>query len=235
MDTEKILVVGAHPDDVDFSTAGTMLQWVKENKDIFYLICTSGNKGGSSTSLTSGELVEVRRREQLAASSLIGAKEVIFLSRNDGELTPDQDLKRDITRVIRKIRPQKVFCFDPGNHKFDNFHLFHTDHRASGLATFDSVFPAASNRLYFPELLDEGLSPYRVPEMYFYGTNEPNIWIDISSVIDKKIEILKCHKSQFNKEKLTVMEERVKQRAKQAASDREFEYAEAFRVLSFLL
>jgi LmbE family N-acetylglucosaminyl deacetylase len=232
MDTEKILVVGAHPDDVDFSTAGTMLKWAGK-KEIYYLICTSGNKGGSSSSHNPDELVEVRKKEQRSAAASIGAVDVFFLDRNDGELVADQDLKRDIVRIIRKIRPAIVFCFDPGNQKFDSFHLFHTDHRVSGIATFDAVYPASSNRLYFPELLEEGLNTYRVPEMYFYGTNEPNTYIDISTVIDKKIDVLRCHESQFSEERFRMVEQFARQRAALAGEKYGVDYAEVFRVLKF--
>jgi LmbE family N-acetylglucosaminyl deacetylase len=233
MDQESVLVVGAHPDDVDFATAGTMLKWAREGKNIYYVICTNGNKGGSSSDYSPDELAIIRKEEQQTAASKIGAKYVYFLGYNDGELTADYNLKRDIVRVIRLVRPRYVFAFDPANLRFDNFYLFHTDHRACGLATFDAIYPAASNRLYFPELLQQWLLPYRVPEVYFYGSAEPNFWCDISDVMDEKIEVLRCHKSQFNNEKASIVEDYMRKRNKLEAQNFGCKYAEAFRRLLF--
>jgi len=230
---QKILVIGAHPDDLDFGTSGTMLKWAKQGAQVYYLICTNGDKGGTQNNYEPEEIVEIRKKEQQAAAEIIGVKEVIFLDRSDGELEGDISLKKDIVRIIRQIKPEIVFSFDPANRDFDGFHLFHIDHRITATTVFDAVYPAAENRLYFPDLLKEGLKPHKVQEMYFFGTNKPNVWIDISDVIDRKIEVLRCHKSQFDKKQLKQVKEYVLIFSKQAASGKDFEYAEAFRKISF--
>jgi len=135
---ERVLIVGAHPDDVDFAVSGTMKKWVNEGREIYYLICTDGDKGGTQNDLAPDKLVEIRRAEQMEAAAVVGVKEVIFLGRSDGELIPDKELKEDIVRVIRRIRPQKVFSFDPANLAFDGFYLYHSDHRAVAITVFDA-------------------------------------------------------------------------------------------------
>ncbi|MCE1245899.1 MAG: PIG-L family deacetylase [Firmicutes bacterium] len=231
--SEIILVVGAHADDVDFSTSGTMSKWAKEGKEIHYLICTNGDKGGTQNEHTPEELVEIRKGEQIAAANIVGVKEVHFLGRGDGELMPDMKLREDIVRVIRQVKPDKMFSFDPANQSFDGFHLFHPDHRAVAISVFDAIYPAAKNRLYFPHLLEEGLEPHKVNELYFYGTKEPNIWIDISDTIDQKIACLREHKSQFSDMRAEMIEQFVRQRCMDAGKEKGLEYAEAFRMISF--
>lgn len=230
---ERIMVVGAHPDDVDFASSGTMTKWSREGKEIYYVICTNGDKGGSSNELSPESLVETRRREQWAAGRIAGVKDIIFLGYGDGELEPNKKLKEDLVRVIRKIRPQKVFSFDPANRDFDGFYLYHSDHRAVSISVFDAIYPAAKNRLYFPHLLSEGLAPHKVNELYLYGTKKPNTWIDISEVIEEKIRCIRSHKSQFTGDRAGTVEEYVRANCREAASSRDFQYAESFRAISF--
>jgi LmbE family N-acetylglucosaminyl deacetylase len=231
--SERILVVGAHPDDVDFSSAGTMSKWSNEGKEIYYLICTGGDKGGTQNEHTPAQLVEIRKAEQLAAAKIVGVKEVIFMGRKDGELVADMGLREEMVRVIRRVKPNKVFSFDPANQAFDGFHLFHPDHRAVAISVFDAIYPAAKNRLYFPQLLVEGLEPHKVDELYFFGTREPNVWFDISDTMDQKISCLREHKSQFSEMRAEMIEQYVKQRCQDAGKDKGIQYAEAFRMISF--
>ena len=231
--SERILVVGAHPDDVDFATSGTMIKWSREGKEIYYLICTGGDKGGTHNELTPDELVKIRQLEQKAAADIVGARDVIFLNYKDGELEPNKQLKEDIVRVIRKIKPQKVFSFDPANLEFDSFYLYHSDHRAAAISVFDAIYPAAKNRLYFPHLIEEGLEPHKVEDLYFYGTKKPNIWIDISDVMEDKIRCLLQHKSQINGTQADIIEGYVRKFSIEAAKDQDFECGEIFRVINF--
>ena len=231
--TERVLVVGAHSDDVDFSSAGTMIKWAREGKEIYYLICTDGDKGGTRNDLTANELMTVRRAEQEEAAAIVGVKKVFFLGHSDGELVAGQELKKEIVRIIRQVRPNKVFSFDPGNNSFDGFFLFHSDHRAVAISVFDAIYPAAKNRLYFPELLSEGLEPHKVQELYMFGSDRPNVCIDISDVIDLKIKALRCHRSQFEGDRADMIEEFVRQRGKNSSNDPAIEYAESFRIISF--
>jgi LmbE family N-acetylglucosaminyl deacetylase len=229
----KILAVGAHPDDLDFGSSGTMIKLAREGHEIYYLICTDGDKGGTNNHCTPQELVEVRRREQEEAARMIGVKEVFFLGFHDGELVPDKNLQEKIVRVIRRVRPDRIYSFDPANLRFEGFHLYHPDHRAVALAVFDAIYPAAKNRLYFPHLIDEGLEPHKVQELFVFGTHEPTHWTDITDVIEDKARVIGCHKSQFSGERAAMMVEYVKTRSRDAASGQPFEHAEAFRRIAF--
>lgn len=231
--TERILVVGAHADDADFGAAGTMIKKARQGHEIYYLICTSGDKGGTQNKATADELVKIRKKEQEDVAEMIGAKGVYFLGRHDGELVNDANLRKDIVRVIREVKPDVMYSFDPANHKFDGFHLFHSDHRNAAIAVFDAVYPAAKNRLYFTGLLAEGLEPHKVQSLYFYGTHEPNHWENISDVIDEKVKVIQGHKSQFNGERAEMVSEYMKERAKRAAENKPYDFAEVFRVISF--
>ncbi|MFP4499217.1 MAG: PIG-L deacetylase family protein [Vulcanimicrobiota bacterium] len=230
---QRILTIGAHPDDADFGTAGTMQKFAREGYEIYYLICTNGDKGGARNSHTPGDLVRIRRREQKNAASMVNAREVFFLNNSDGELVPDKNLKREIVRVIRKVKPDKVFSFDPANLTFESFYLFHTDHRAVAVSVFDSIYPAAKNIMYFPELLDEGLEPHKVKELFTYGTHKPNIWFDISADMDKKLEMIKCHASQFQAKRFEEVRKHIYDIAREAGAHKGYGLAEAFRVITF--
>lgn len=230
---DTILIVGAHPDDVDFGASGTVMKSASQGDDVYYLICTMGDKGGTLNDLNPQELVQIRRREQKEAASSIGVKGVFFLDYHDGELTASKDLRREIVRVIRRVKPNKVFSFDPANQEFDGFHLFHSDHRAVAMSVFDAIYPAAKNRLYFPELLQEGLEPHKVQELYMFGTHKPNYWSDITCCIDEKIKCILRHDSQFNGKKAEMVAEYVRKSAEDAAKGQSFKYAEAFRTIVF--
>ena len=231
--SERILVIGAHPDDVDFATSGTMIKWSMEGKEIYYLICTRGDKGGTNNNLAPEELMKIRMEEQRSAAAIAGSTNVIFLDYGDGELVPGMTLKEDIVRVIRKVRPNKVFSFDPANQAFDGFYLYHSDHRAVAISVFDAIYPAAKNRLYFPHLLNEGLNPHKVDELYFFGTKNPNVWIDVSEVMEDKIKCLMQHKSQFDGERAQMVEKYIRDFCLEAAVDKPYKYAEVFRMIKF--
>ncbi len=229
----NILCVGAHPDDLDFGVSGTMIKMAREGHKVYYLICTTGDKGGTRNEASPEELVKIRRKEQETAGKIIGLEGIFFLNHHDGELMPDQGLREEIVRVIRQVRPDRVYSFDPANLSFDGFHLFHSDHRAVAISVFDAIYPAAKNRLYFPHLTDEGLQPHRVDELFMFGTNRPDTWSDITGVMEDKIRILQCHRSQFNGEPAEQMIQYLKERSRQTATGQDFEYAEAFRHIAF--
>ena len=228
MAKEKILVITAHPDDVDFSCNGTMALWNKD-KEIYYAICTSGDKG-NHIGKTKKEIIKIREEEQKEAADIIGVKNVIFLREPDGELDNTKKFREKIVRLIREIKPDILFAFDPSNNKFDQIYKYHPDHRAVGLAVYDSIYPATGNRNFFPHhILSEGLEPHEVKEVYFYGTDYPNTWIDITKVIDLKIKALKCHKSQIGNRKN--FEEFIKERHSNIGKEKNMKYAECFRRL----
>ena len=223
----RLLVVVAHPDDAEFTVAGSVALWAREGHHIWYVICTDGSRGTSDPKLTPQELSAIRAEEQRAAARMLGVQEVAFLGYVDGSLEPSIDLRRDLTRMIRRHRPDVLICQDPTVRWSGQEYINHPDHIAAGEASLAAVFPAARDRLAFPELLVEGLEPHKVAEVYVTGSREPDLWVDISSAIDLKIRALKEHRSQVDE---TNLEQRIREWARRAAQGREgLEYAESFK------
>ncbi len=193
---KRALVISAHPDDSEFGVAGTAILWARDGWEFYYLICTDGSKGSDKPEMIPEKLVPLRRDEQRAAAAVLGVKDVFFLDYVDGELTYSRDLMRDVVRYIRKLRPYAVFSHDP-NQIVRNMFINHPDHRAAGEVALDAVYPIARNRPSFPELLDEGLEPHSVKEVYLWSASEPTFEVDITSVADLKFKALMQHRSQF--------------------------------------
>jgi len=227
-ETRKILVVMAHPDDPEFSCGGTLAKWTREGSEIRYVLLTCGDKGSDSPDVTPEMLCADRQLEQRAAAAALGVKDVIFLNYHDGELANSPEVRRDIVREIRRFRPNVVVTGDPTTYFRMNAYINHADHRAAGAATLDAVFPAAGNLMYFPELLHDGFEPHSVKEVWLTGSNEPNMWVDVTDTIAAKIAALKEHKSQVKDP--AAMEQRMRERLRRADVDREL-YTESFRVL----
>ena len=191
------MVVIAHADDAEWGCSGTVAKWCKDGMEVVYVLCTDGSKGSSDPRITSGELIEIRHQEQLAAAKVLGVKKVVFLGYEDSMLQPTLELRRDITRQIRKYRPDILICPSPVR-SISGRHFGHPDHMAAGEATLAAVFPAARDRLTFPELLAEGLEPHKVREVLVTGNrDEANKWIDVSDTIEVAVEALKQHASQI--------------------------------------
>jgi LmbE family N-acetylglucosaminyl deacetylase len=218
------LVVSAHPDDSEFGAAGTVCQWVRDGWEFYYLICTDGSKGSEDPEMTKDVLVPLRKKEQKAAADVLGVKEVFFLDNTDGELTYNPNFMRDVVRYIRRLKPYAVFSHDP-NHIVRNMFINHPDHRATGETALDAVYPIARNRPSFPELLEEGLEPYSVREVYLWTASETNFEVDITDVLDVKFQALACHESQIDDM------EGLKQRLLQFWKDPDGRYQERFRRL----
>ena len=193
---QRAMVIVAHPDDAEFTVAGTVARWVREGKEVIYVICTDGSRGSNDPNLELAALAAIRKAEQNAAARILGVKEVVYLDYEDGTLEPTLALRRDLTRAIRRHRPDIVVCSDPTTRYHGDDYLNHPDHRAAGDAALDAVFPSAGTRYIFSELLAEGLEPHQVRELYLHGHPSPNCWIDISDTIDLKIAALKQHDSQ---------------------------------------
>jgi LmbE family N-acetylglucosaminyl deacetylase len=198
-DKPKIaLAIAAHPDDADFGCSGTAKLWTDAGWEFYFLVCTDGSKGTSDAQLTSDRLVPMRQREQRAAAEVAGVRDVFFLEGHvDGELTPSRKLLGDVVRIIRQVRPYAVFTHEPSQLFHRNGFVNHSDHRTTGLVTVDAVYPAARDRLNFPEHLDEGLEPHNVKEIFIWGNDEPNFSVDITDVVENKIQALLRHTSQF--------------------------------------
>ena len=194
----RALVVAAHPDDADFGAAGAAALLARAGWEVRYLVVTDGSKGSDDAAFTPASLVQAREREQRAAAELLGVEGVGFLGFTDGELVYSRALLGAITRELRAFQPFAVYTHDPEPVIIDNSFVNHSDHRLTGLATVDAVYPTARDRLNFPEQVEQGLAPHKVRELYLWGSNAPNFEVDISGVLDTKIAALLAHESQFS-------------------------------------
>ena len=224
---ELVMVIEAHPDDAEFTVAGTVAKWAQEGKAVIYVICTDGSRGTNDPQVKPESLVAIRKGEQEAAARLLGVEEIVYLGYEDGTLQPTLALRRDLTRVIRRYRPDIVICSDPTVRYYGDGYLNHPDHRAAGDAALDAVFPSASTRYIFPELLDEGLEPHKVQAVYIRGSLSPNFWVDISDIIELKIAALKKHESQVSH--IQGLEEGIRAWAHEEATGQDMTYAESFK------
>ena len=192
----RAMVVVAHADDAEYGCSGTVARWCREGVEVVYVICTDGSKGSSDPGMTPERLKEVRKAEQLAAGKVLGLKEVVFLGYEDSMLQPTLELRRDISRQIRRFRPDVLIAQSPVRTLDGSGYIGHPDHLAAGEATLSAVFPAARDRMTFPELLKEGLEPHKVRELLLPGRSDPDIWVDVSDSVEVAIEALKQHVSQ---------------------------------------
>jgi LmbE family N-acetylglucosaminyl deacetylase len=192
---DRVLVVTAHPDDVDFGAAGTVAVFTDAGVEVAYCIVTDGEAGGEDRSMPRSEMAEIRRREQRAAAAEVGVRDVNFLGHPDGRVAPDFDLRRDVTRVIRRFRPQRVIAQSP-ERNWDRVFASHPDHLAAAEAAACAVYPDARNPFAHPELLDEGLEPHTVDELWLMVFPEPTVAVDTSTTFDRKVAALRQHRSQ---------------------------------------
>ncbi len=192
---DRILVVTAHPDDVDFAAAGSVAVWTAAGVEVAYCIATDGEAGGEDRTLPRDEMAAVRRREQTAAAGQVGVTDVTFLGFPDGRLQADLDLRRGIARVIRRFRPDRVVAQSP-ERNWARIYASHPDHLAAGEAAACAVYPDARNPFAFPELLDEGLEPHSVPELWIMTTERADRAVDATEQFDRKLAALRSHQSQ---------------------------------------
>lgn len=194
----KVLVIVAHPDDVDFGAGGTVARMTAAGVEVVYCLVTDGDAGGTDLDTTPDQRAEVRKREQEAAAELLGVREIHFLGHLDGSVTYSLGLRRDLARIIRLVRPDRVLCQSP-ERNLDRIYASHPDHLAAGESALAAVYPDARNPFAYPELLDsEGLEPHTVPEVWLMAGLEGNIAVDTTEVIDAKISALRCHASQIS-------------------------------------
>jgi len=193
---QRAMVIIAHPDDAEFLCGGMLALWCAAGTEVTYLILTNGNKGSDDPVMTPEKLTILRREEQHAAADVLGVKNILYLGETDGELQPTLDLRKRVVIELRPYRPEVVITFHPRTY-FSRRHINHADHRAAGEIAIDAIYPAARNRMYHPELLADGFEPHMVKEVYLMLTEQPNRWVDITEVMDTKLEALLRHKSQF--------------------------------------
>jgi LmbE family N-acetylglucosaminyl deacetylase len=225
----RILVVVAHADDIEFGVAGSVAKWVREGVKVTYCIVTDNSAGSNEPGVDHEWLIQKREEEQRAAAAVVGVSDVRFLCYPDGELVANLNVRRDITRVIRDVRAQRVVCQDPSTIYVGDWYINHPDHRAAGEAAIYAVFPSACTRPIFAELLEEGYEPYKVAELYLMLNQQPDTFVDISETIDVKLKALLCHESQLGSDAA----DRVRERNRSLGEMAGFEYAEGFRVMKF--
>ncbi len=192
---DRVLVITAHPDDVDFGAAGTVTTFTDAQVAVAYCIVTDGEAGGNDRDLSRAEMAELRRKEQTAAAAEAGVSDLTFLGHPDGGVTASFELRRDLCRAIRSFRPQRVLTQSP-ERNWDRIYASHPDHLAAGEAAACAVYPDARNPFAFPELLDEGLEPHTVDELWLMSYPSPTVAVDITDVFDRKVAALRSHRSQ---------------------------------------
>lgn len=224
---QKILVVLAHPDDPEFFCGATIARWTNAGHQVYYCLLTCGDKGTHDRQMSGEKLCCIRHEEQKQAAQLLGVKGVRFLNFPDGYLVPNLELRKAITRVLREEKPDIVVTCDPQLLFLGDERINHPDHRAAGQACVDAIFPAARDHLYFPELLDEGLEPHIVREVWVSLAVEPNLVLDVTALWDLKLQAILCHKSQIIDEIALV--QRMKKRIAKGSTLEQPRYEEAFR------
>jgi len=193
---ERVLVVTAHPDDLDFGAAGTIAQWTAKGIEVSYCICTNGDQGGEDPDVPREDMPKIRQKEQRDAGKILGVTNIEFLNHRDGWLVPTIDLRKQIVREIRKSKPQRMLIQSP-ERNWDRLFSSHPDHMAAGEAAIQAVYPDARNPFAFEDLLKyEGLEPWHVREVWVMSHHTPDHFIDVTDTFDKKIAALQAHVSQ---------------------------------------
>ena len=231
-EVQRILVIAAHPDDVDFSAAGTIAGWTGAGIEVVYCIVTDGDAGGHDDAVPRAEIAPLRRKEQTAAAACVGVSDLRFLGYPDGQVEATLELRRDLARMIREVRPDRVVCPSP-ERNYARLGVSHPDHRAVGSAALDAVYPDARNPYAFGELrAEEGLEAWTVREVWLPGGPVPNRWVDVTGTFDRKIAALRAHESQTGH--MDELAEFLRGRLAQAAAEGglpEGRLAEVFQVL----
>jgi LmbE family N-acetylglucosaminyl deacetylase len=188
---KTVMVIAAHPDDSEFGAGGTIAKWAMEGQNVICVVCTNGDKGSSDPGMTSERLAVIREQEQKAAAKVLGVSEVIFLGYHDGGLEDTAEFRGKLVRLLRKYRPDAVITHDPKLR-----YMGHRDHRITGTVAMDAIFPYSRDLLFYPEHKAEGLLSHKVKEVYFTGSEDPDVFIDISETFEIKAKAISCHVSQ---------------------------------------
>jgi LmbE family N-acetylglucosaminyl deacetylase len=228
VDFERALMVFAHPDDAEFLCGGTVASWSKAGTEIHYVCATDGSAGWNGPDLSRQEVARVREEEMREAADVLGVHSVTFLGFVDGALEPNLELRRAVTREVRRVRPDIILTFDPSLWSGRRY-VNHPDHRAIGEAVLAVVACDAPTRPQFPELLDEGFEPHKVTRLWLPTFDGADTFVDISDTIDLKIEALHRHKSQMENMGMGDVDERIREWAADVGKKHEVKYAESFR------
>jgi LmbE family N-acetylglucosaminyl deacetylase len=232
---ESALAVFAHPDDIEFSCAGTLARWAKAGCRIRYVVCTSGQVGIRNSKTSPTQAKQIRESEQRKAAEIAGAEDVVFLGEQDGILIADLALRKKIVAEIRRFRPEVVVCPDPTVVFANENYINHPDHRAAGLATLEAVFPAAGQPNVFEELADEGLQAHKTRKVYVTSFSQGDTFVNITDTIDTKVEALMAHESQMKEMKELGSwdaAERIREWAAENGKGKEMDFAEVYKVIT---
>ena len=228
---QRAMSIQAHPDDQDFTVAGTIAKWTKAGCEFVSVLITSGDSGSNDPAKGADykpQLARLREAEQKAANKVLGIKETVFLHYPDGELVATIQLRKDLTRLIRKFKPEVVMTGDPSGWFYGNEYINHPDRRAAAEAATYAVFPSAGTRMIFPDLLDEGLLPHNVKRLYIHGNEKPDTWVDIAETLQTKIEALKKHVSQGDTHDV---DQWMHEWAEREGKEKGIKYSESYRVM----
>jgi LmbE family N-acetylglucosaminyl deacetylase len=229
---QRILVILAHPDDPEFFCGATLARWSRAGHEIHYLLLTCGDKGFDDATATADHICRVRQAEQNAAAAIIGVKTVRFLDQADGYLVPSIELRREVVRAIRQIKPDVLVTCDPTHLFAGDYYINHPDHRYAGQVVLDALFPGANNPFFFPELITkEGLQPHKLREVWISLTGNPTVTLDVTDTWEIKVRALKEHKSQIGDPK--EFEQRMQARKSEKSTEENEYYEEKFRVIKF--
>jgi LmbE family N-acetylglucosaminyl deacetylase len=228
---ESAMAIVAHPDDIEFSCAGTLARWAKAGTRISYVLCTSGDVGIAEPGMTRARATEIREAEERAAAALIGAQEVVFLREPDGMLQATLELRKRLVREIRRFKPEVVISGDPTIVWAGNDYINHPDHRAAALAAIDATFPAAGQPNLFEELEQDGITAHKPRKVYVTSWDAADLYVNIEETIDLKVASLRAHISQM---KGWDPEPEIKTWASERAKGKEMAYAEGFRVVTLV-
>lgn len=230
---QRAMSIHAHPDDQEFGVAGTLAKWAKAGCEIVSVIITSGDSGSNDPSKNGkykSELAALREDEQRAANAVLGIKEAVFLHYPDGELEATIPLRKELTRLIRKYKPEVVVTGNMEGAFYGDDYINHPDHRAAAEAATYAVFPSAGTRLLFADLLEAGYEPHNVKRLYIHGAEKPDTWIDISAEIETKIQALRKHTSQLEDD----IEKMIREWAAEAGKEKGLAFAETFKVMKLV-
>jgi len=226
---ERAMVVAAHPDDAEIGPGATVGKWTSLGCEVFYVVCTTGGGGSNDRGMTADRLIDLRAREQLEAARSLGVSDIVILDHPDGGLEDTREFRGEIVRAIRKYRPHTVFSHDP--YRMQGFQ--HRDHRITAFAAMDAVYPLARDHLHYPEHIEEeGLEPHKVRHLMMWGTDRPDVIVDVTESVESQIAALAKHASQVQG---LAPEGRVgtrlRERAEAAARAYPFKYGQTFRRL----
>jgi len=223
----RILCISAHPDDNEFTIGGSVARWSREGRDVAFCLVTTGGAGVNEHTPSSAGLIPIREKETRAAARILGVSEVILLGYPDGTLQPTLEMRRDLTRVIRRLRPDIVVTGDPTVRFYGNEYMNHPDHRAVADAALDAIFPSSETNAIFPELRSEGLERHKVKQVFLSGARDPDVYVDIARTLTAKCRALKAHRSQVGKGEW--VDQLLKAWAMRDGKKAGLRYAEAFK------